>query len=597
MKWIKNKIDGRLVKSTAEQWKISLLMSSILHRRAIMSSAEDIPYFINRTVYMQHDPFLLHDILPAIKRIFYAQQHKERVFVFGDRDADGITATAALCRGLALEHIMHNWKVPCGEEGYGLTAAAVEECKENNIALIITVDCGISNYSEIALAKKYNIDTIVIDHHNIPHTPPPALAIINPKQEHCRYPHKSLSGCTLVYKCMLAMQCYRGHNEHIIDYAQATKEILRTHDRYLSDRQKKYKYIFDEIAVLAALSTVADMMPLLNENRTIVQHGIGCMHTTKNKGVCALLRKREIAHTDITARMLAFQIVPILNAAGRFGHADIAVRLLLSDSASDVEELADRAISIHQTQKQTVKQGWCMYYQHAKESYELLKQRAVLVSGDKIPTGITGLLANKLLQEFHVATIVISTSTPRITGSIRCGSEQKATEILSLFATFFSNWGGHDRAAGFTLKEDCYERFVHALRNHFLNNTVPVPSSSTIHIDAEIPRALLTHEIFDTNHALEPFGQAFSPIIYFTTEVTVSDMQLLGKDEAHARLLLNTGLLKMPAIFWNCSKYFGRVLKAHNVINIIYNLEHNYFRHTEEKRLSIIDAELYTHLR
>ena len=561
-----------------------------------MSSEEEIPYFINRTVHMQHNPFLLYDILPAIKRIFYAQKNKERVFIFGDRDADGITATAALCKGLALEHIMYEWRVPCGDEGYGLTIAAVEECKKNNIALIITVDCGISNYSEIVLAKKYNIDTIVIDHHNIPHTRPPAVAIINPKQEHCQYPHKSLSGCALVYKCMLAMQCYRGLNGHISDYTCTAEEISRIHHRYLSDKNKRYKYIFDELAVLAALSIVADMMPLLNENRTIVQHGIECMHVTSNKGVCALLRKREIAHTDITARMLAFQIVPILNAAGRFGHADIAVRLLLSDSISDVEELTERVISIHQTQKQTVNQGWRIYYQHAKESYEMLKQRAAIVVGDTIPAGITGLLANKLLQEFHVATIVISVSTQKITGSIRCGSEQKATEILSLFANFFSNWGGHDRAAGFTLKEDDYEGFVHALRNHFLNNTVPVPSSSTIYIDAEIPKALLTHELFDTNHILEPFGQAFSPIVYFTTEVTVSDIKLLGKDEAHARLLLNTGTLKMPAVFWNCSKYFGRVLKAHNVINIIYNLEYNYFRHTEEKRLSIIDAELYTHV-
>lgn len=678
MEWVKSELDYQLVKSIAKRRQIPTLIAAVLNRRTVPDSEQELRYFIDRSVYEQHSPFLLRGMLPAIRRLLVAKKRRERVLIFGDRDADGITATVVLVYGLRMVGVECEWRVPCGDDAYGLSVAAVEECVEKRISLIVTVDCGISNHKEIQMARTHNIDTIVIDHHNPPATLPPAIVVINPKQKGCRYPYKLLSGCTLAYKFVLAMQYYRAglyhkqlvalritpsslhcavgmrldtisHTRYPVrrlwrmvgrltsgaaglprflaygvllthkplllmrilfrravvvplvpdadaaaDAALRRESVRSAYHHYIVHKNQLYDYAFHEMAVLAAISAVADMMPLRNENRTIVANGIAGMHHCKNEGLHALLRKRELLHADVTARALAFTIIPLLNAAGRFGHSDLAVQLLLTTDIQEADRLAERMVSIHKHQKSIVEDVWHTHYAEAAESKRALNGHGVIISGDDIPNGVTGLLANKLLGEHETIAIVISLDGQHISGSIRCGDEACATDIAGRFSDAFSNWGGHDRAAGFTVLPAAYQRFSTDIQ-HYIKTKAHVTTQSsknTIQIDAEIPRPLLTLALFDKNRMLEPFGQAFPLIVYYTQRVVITRITLLGKRENHAKLLLDTGTVKLPAIFWNCSRYLGTVLRADRTINILYNLECNHFRHNTEQRLSIIDATL-----
>ena len=699
MQWVKNGLDYRLVKSTAKRWQMPTMLAAVLHRRMISDSAEELKYFINRSIYGQHSPFLLPDVVPAIRRILKAKKLKQKILIFGDRDADGITATVTLLEGLRLEGLDCDWQVPCADDPYGLSMAAVERCADSGISLIITVDCGISNHNEIAAARAQGIDTIVIDHHNPAATLPPAVAVINPKRQDCAYPCPSLSGCALAYKFILAMQYYRSRLYgkrlvifHIDTHRGATclyvyaatnlgelratrhamrplwqrllplsavtsgrryalyaalsasnpslatdvllrhavvipfardsqsasdtpnpdasnpdasnpdtpnpdipdiEDIHRAHYRYIVSKNRAYDYAFNELAPLAALSTIADMVPLMNENRIIVDHGIRNMPLAINEGLRALFRKKELPLANLTARILAFNIIPLLNAAGRLGHADLAVRLLLTKDIRDAERAADRLVAIHKDQKNIMRNVQQQYHGQAADSYRTLDRRGVIIAGQTIPAGVTGLLANALLNEFHTMAVVISCGEDKVNGSMRCDHSRKATEIIGRFSELLSNWGGHDRAAGFTVLDGEYDRFLVALTRHLQRDGARNGAAQTIEIDAEIPRSLLNNSLFETNSMLEPFGQAFPPIVYYTKEMVISNVKILGKEERHAKLLLDTGAAKVPAAFWNCARYFGTVLKANNTIDIIYNLEYNYFRHNMERRLSIIDAALH----
>jgi len=641
MQWMKSEVNSESVKATAARLGIPTLTAAILHRRMSAHSAEQMNYFINASVHAQHDPFLLRDMLPALERIAEGCARREKVLIFGDRDVDGVTSTALLYRGLSAEGLACRWQVPCGEGEYGLSPSVIEACVRDSISLIITVDCGISNYDEIVAAQEHGIDTIVIDHHNPPAVLPPARAIINPKQEGCHYPHTSVSACMLVYKCMLALHYYQAgwHEMGGITPAQAkesaapggesallaegstaqTEEsavqaeeaatsggefapphshapISPAHHRYLAERNPRYAEAFNEGAVLAALSTIADMMPLVDENRLIVDYGLQCMAATKNKGIHTLLRKRDLTSLPITARSLAFNFIPLLNAAGRLGNADVAVELLLADEIMHVEEHANRVIAIHGQQKKMVEKYWDSYRRQAKESLQSLRGQALIIADANIPSGITGLLANKLLREFHAPAVVISLGEEKINGSMRNDGGEGAAKILSGFSDLLIAWGGHDRAAGFTVKQEAYPDFMSGLRDYYGSRARlsaehnDLDSEGQISIDAEIPKPLLTYELFETERLLEPFGQAFPPIVYCTKALTITNIQLLGQQERHAKLLLNTGNLKMPAVFWNCSKHLGDALRVDNVIDVVYNLDYNYFRHVMERRLSIIDV-------
>lgn len=602
MRWIKREIDSRVVRSIAQRWQFPLMLAAILNRRAVSDSEDELCYFTKRSISEQHNPFLLHDILPAIQRVERAWRKKEQILIFGDRDADGITATVVLTKGLRAFGMTCEWRVPTDNEQYGLSFAAVEQCIERNISLIITVDCGVSNHAEIELAKKHGIDTIVIDHHNPSDIPPLAIAIINPKQDSCRYPYSLISGCTVVCKVILAMQCYAhiykafvsdsGSNDFDSVSAIDPDLLLRTFPQFIAQKDTADDESFHEIVLLAAVSTIADMMPLLNENRIIVSRGIRHICDCKNEGMRALLRKKELSTTDITARVLSFNIIPLLNAAGRSGQADLAVQLLLAADAREADGLANQMVMIHKQQKTILQDAWSTYHTQAHKSHRELNGHCVVVCGDAIPNTITGLLANKLQREFDSAAIVIARNSQKISGSIRCGSEWRATDLARFFSEFFSNWGGHDRAAGFTVLPDQYDQFVDSLWQRLRQQSKTEKPVHAIQIDAEIPCPLLVDTLFDANDALEPFGQAFPPVIYYTQKVTVSSISLLGKDERHAKLLLDTGTVRMPAIFWNCSQYLGTILRVNNTIDIVYNVEYNYFRHNKEKRLSIIDAAL-----
>lgn len=693
MTFRKSELDQSIVKRLATEYGISIALAAIIYRRGLHTLGDDIKYYFDNALAQQNSPFLFKDMSKALARIARAARDNENVLVFGDRDADGTTATTIMHHGLLLHNIRSRWRVPCADEPYGLTENVIHYCEKEHISLIITVDCGISNLEAITLANSKQIDTIVFDHHNPQHALPPAYAIINPKLTDSGYPVDFISGCVLAYKFHIALQfsqcaqyqkslCLlqcQAHGEEIrisgivqnnlictrsfqytwqrtgapdpadlraliatlqqselfvtdhqqwkmllaygVDalqskqvtlihagaatagaeqsnaYQESEQDMLhRVLIEHLCAQHTAFNTVWEHYCVLAALSTIADMMPLKGENRTIVRAGMHRLFNGYFPGLHALLRKQALIRGDVTARMLSFSIIPLINAAGRLGAADKAVELLLEQDTERANQIADELTALNVERKSMCDSAWEHVIQDAQASFKTCQRKCVIVAHTNIVRGITGLLANKLLATFKVPCIVISLMSEQAAGSIRCNKTLKATQFLKVHADFFHEWGGHDRAGGFQIAAQDVASCIKAFERYFLNRALQSISEPLI-IDAEMPRKNLDHTIFDIAHMLEPYGQEFPQLLFYTPSMCIKELKIIGRGENHAKMLLDSSYHTIPALFWNCQEYIGTTLAVNAAIDIIYNVEINSFRHQIEKRLIIIDAQISKHIK
>lgn len=474
-----------------------------------------------------HDPFLFKDMAKAVAIIFSAINENKSITVHGDYDADGVCSSAILVNALKkLGAKKVGVFIPHREtDGYGLNNNTINYLKTNGTDLIITCDCGVSNFNEVALAKELGIQVIITDHHVVPEKVPPADAIIHHLVPGETYPDKGMAGCGVAFK--LVQGLLREHKK--------THETLvdgQTHESY-------EKWQLD----LVALATIGDMVPLFGESRTLVRYGLTVLNKTKNIGIKKLLRVAGIVDESgrpkkgaFDTHTVGFQIVPRLNAAGRMDHANSAFALLTTEDEKEAEKLAlqlnKNNLDRQKITEQMVSQARIQIKETGQENNKM-----IFVLGEKWATGILGLVAGKLKDEFYKPVLVMSLNEGEISGSGRSIIEFDIIKTLQKNSQFFSKFGGHPQACGFSLiNTEVLEDFKTALLKRAEEILAGFELIPQIDIDTEINLEDINWQLYDLLQKFEPFGQGNEEPKYITNNLTVLEIMPVGQEGKHLKL-------------------------------------------------------------
>ncbi len=532
------------------------------------------------------DPFLFKDMSKAIERILTAIEKQEKITVHGDYDADGVSSSAILVSTLeALGAKNVDAFLPHREiDGYGLNTNTIELLKKEGTNLIITCDCGVSNAKEVLLGNKLGIDTIITDHHAIPDKLPLAIAIIHPKIEGENYPDKELCGAGVAFKLMQGL---------LIEHKKQNKLLIN------GEKHEAWeKWMLDMVAI----ATVADMVPLLGESRTLTKYGLIVLNKTKRIGMQKLLLEARLRNDDgtnskeFTADTIGFQIAPRINAAGRLNHANVAYKLMITN---DPIEATDLAFELNKNNKDRQKLTET-YTGEAEEQIEKdQKENPILfVIGKKWSPGIVGLIASRIKEKYQKPTIAMAHHEGKIMGSGRSIEGFNMIESMQEIPENFDKFGGHPMACGFTLVNlDSLETFKENLTKKYYEKTNGKDLSPTLEIDAEITIEDVNWELYDILDKFKPFGKDNPKPKYLAKNVNVKDVSHLGKDGRHLKILAQHKTPKIKKIIgWNfCGKdsedNWCKILKPDDKIDIVFEISINEWNGHRDLQLTIVDLK------
>lgn len=704
MIWNKKDIGRDLVRELTGRYGCDALTASILARRNIIEGS-DLLFYLEDDLRYLHNPFLFSEMEDAVDRILDARDEGEKVLIFGDRDVDGITSTTLLYQALTDLGMDVAWRVPSGNDPYGLTLAAVEEHAANFGTLIITVDNGISCFGEIARANELGIDVIIVDHHNPPDQIPDAVAIINPKMEDSGYPFRDLAGCAVVWKLISALRfgtndlykqqiCLlnvRPANEAYIIEAVKTVNMTETEriaetivpgmvsisqtrllpflqgqqifvwDSAMQEKQlakifgKGVEFNFLDISAeisrdipavrgmgllklkdlsrigryqdkpvseldgflnifitflqrkngvfgkreteelqLVALGTLADLMPLKNENRILVRRGLAAINAQPRAGLAELLARQGLAGKKAGTSDLAWQISPAINATGRMGKPELAVSLLLSGDQAERNRLSEEVIKLNTDRKQMGSDGWTVVEPLARESFERLNGNLVMAASADIHRGVTGIMANRLASCFKVPAIVICfMEDGTAIGSMRSARGLHLETLLAPCADLFIDHGGHAFAAGFSFKRDRLDEFTSRIAA--LSAAIEFPdteSSEEIDIDAELPHEYLTPALLELSDRFEPYGEGNDQLVFLAKRMRILTADIMGKTEKqHLKLTFDCGKYKWPAIFWQAAERLNRDFRIGDTVDAVFQVNRNTFNGAEIPQMILQDVQ------
>jgi single-stranded-DNA-specific exonuclease len=452
---------------------LSLRLLELLARRHV--STAELGTFFTEPEAGLFEPGLLPDSATVADRIATARRTGERVMVFGDFDADGLTGLAILVRTLRILGIPADAYVPDRlGEGHGLSLAAIAAAETAGIRLIITVDCGSSSGSEIDAAARHGIDVIVTDHHRIPPDPPAALCLVNPLRPDSRYPHRRLAGSGIAFKlAQLLLRDAPGGASLALD---------------LTD--------------LATIGTVADVSPILGENRSIARLGLDRMRRAPRAGIAALLSRASIAAEDVDLETVGFVLAPRINAAGRMGDARDALQLLLTDDPDEADALAQRLDGVNDVRRQATRE--VVAEAEAAIGVVAASHAAILVRGPW-PVGIVGLVASKLVDRTGRPAVVGAELGDMIRGSCRSAAGFDLADALHSCSDLFSRYGGHAGAAGFELPVDRWPAFVERF-TRLAAAALPADPRPELHLDLALAASEVDYPLLRELARLAPTG-------------------------------------------------------------------------------------------
>jgi len=471
--------------------------SSLLYARGIRTD-EDIRRFLNPSLSDLHDPFLLPGMEKAVKLLREAIEARDTILVYGDYDADGVCASSILLETLHEEGASLAYRIPFRHtEGYGLNPDAVREIARK-AKVLITVDCGVSNAEEVALAKELGLTVIVTDHHQPPETLPPADVVMDPLLGN--YPFPFLCGAGVALKICQALQGMAGVEKRLD---------------------------------LAALATVADIVPLRDENRVIVREGLSRIASTSRPGLKALLESSGTAVPS--ADDLAFRLAPRLNAAGRLGDAKLGVHLLLTRDPEKARYIAGLLEEANRTRQSLErKMTAAAVAQLSPES--LAAAHVILVSGENWNPGLIGLTAGRLCERFHLPVIALSVAGDTAVGSCRSIPGVNIFRMLSSCADLLERFGGHEQAAGLTVRTDRIPLLRRRLEQLIAESAPEECFLPSMEYDLSVPFRTWTPETLSLLSRLEPTGCGNPPPLFLLRDAEVQSLRRVGRDGAHLKL-------------------------------------------------------------
>ena len=467
-----------------------------------------------------HDPMLLPGMERAVSRLRLAVDHGETVGVFGDFDVDGITGTAIVCEGLGALGARPVPYIPQRtDEGHGLSFGAIDSLVDSGASLIVTVDCGITDANEVAYASDRGVDVIITDHHVPPSGLPEAVACVNPRLEGSAYPFSELCGAGLALKVIHGL-----HQSWGVPYDPALLE-------------------------LAALGSVADLVPLLDENRYLVSRGVERLKITRRPGMLALFETARLSAEQLTSESIAFQIGPRLNAAGRMGNPADSLRLLTTSSPEEAAILAAKLEELNRERRAATEEASAL----AVEAVEAMPTlpHILVVAHEAIPQGVAGLAASRLVERYRRPAVVLSLNGEQAVASARSIPEFNIVEAIASASDLLVRYGGHAQAAGFTVSTDLIPEATERLLAHAGQLLEPLDLTPTLEIDAVARLPELTMDTYDWLASLEPFGKANRRPLFASIGVAVKEARLVGNNQQHLRLRVEQEGREIVALAFN----------------------------------------------
>jgi single-stranded-DNA-specific exonuclease len=511
------------------------------------------------------NPFDLQDVPAAVTRLRQALRGDEPIVVYGDFDADGVTATALLVQTLrALGGRVRPYIPDRVDEGYGLHEAALTQLAHDGARVVVTVDCGVRATEQIAHAKRLDLDVIVTDHHSPGPRPPKAVAVIDPKRDDSRYPFRELAGVGVAYR--LAQALLRSHRQ-----TPVTTQEVRLQEEDLVD--------------LVALGTVADLAPLLGENRTLVHRGLARINRMERPGIEALCRRAGLQPGQVDATAIGYSLGPRINAAGRMAHAKAAYQLLETAYPAEAERLAGELDRLNR-ERQTL----------TVETQERARQLALVTADEAsllfaaapdFPAGIVGLVASRLVDEFYRPAVVVEVGERVSKGSARSIPEFHITRALDECTPLLMRHGGHAAAAGFTVSNEHLDTLADQLRSLATEQLADVPLAATLSVDAQVELSRMSWELQRELAQLEPCGYANRHPLFLSRRVRVQGQRAVGKAGRHLKLRLSADGATWDAIAFRQGEWAG---KLPDQVDIVYRLEVNDWNDRRLLQLNVQDV-------
>ena len=498
--------------------EVPVLVGQLLVSRGI-DTAHKLESFLNLS-NLPHDPGLLPGMDQAVARLRRAVNQGERVGVFGDFDVDGITGTAIMCEGLESLGAFPIPYIPQrGGEGHGLSRGAIDSLSDQGATLIVTVDCGITDADEVDYASSLGVDVIITDHHVPPEGLPKAVACVNARLPDSEYPFDELCGAGLALKVIDGL-----HQSWQVPYDPALLE-------------------------LAALGSVADLVPLVDENRYIVSTGVERLRETRRPGLLALYQNSRLVPRDVTSENISFQIAPRLNAAGRMGDPAHSFRLLTTRSADEAATLAEMLEEMNRERRSATEHAMELALERVEAMPSL--PYLLVVADEAIPQGVAGLVASRLVERYRRPAAVLSVNGDQAVASARSVPEFNVIESIKSTSDLLLRFGGHSQAAGFTIPTSLIGEVSQRLNQCAEEQLSSMSLSPLLEIDAMAELPQLTWDLHEWLDSLEPFGRGNRRPIFASLNVSVSDARFVGYSNQHLRLRVEQGGQTMTALAFN----------------------------------------------
>ncbi len=566
-RWILREADESVVSLLSEQLKIPPLVARILALRGLNDPDSARRYLSSSLRSDLPSPFLIAGMEQAAGRLVRALERKELICVWGDYDVDGTTGTAALVSflrevgGEVIYYIPHRI-----DEGYGLNPEGLKQLSSQGVRLVVSVDCGISNYEEVELARSMGIDVVIVDHHELPPNLPPAFAITNPHRPDCSFPDKGLSGAGLAFYLIIGL---RAKLREAGWFGASESPDIR---RYLD---------------IVTLGTIADMVPLTGVNRVLARRGLTELGGSTRPGVVALKQVARLPPGEISAGQVGFQLGPRINAAGRMDAGLKVVEMLTTESQEVALRIAQE-LDEHNRERQAMEAQVLAEALSQVDADPLLKERYSIVLGrEGWHPGVLGIVASRIVERFHRPTVVIAFSQGAGKGSARSIRGFHMVEGLRCCADFLEKFGGHEYAGGLSIKQEKFPSFLTRFEEIARNSLAPEDLIPVLEVDAELEFSEIGLSLVRHIETLKPFGIGNPEPLFVTKAVEVSERRDFS---GGSRLRLRQGGKSLGAVVFGLEKDFPASPGAN--IDLVYRLTENEWNGSSAVELRIIDCRL-----
>ncbi|MEK7229885.1 MAG: single-stranded-DNA-specific exonuclease RecJ, partial [Candidatus Binatota bacterium] len=566
-RWVLREADESVVSLLSEQLKIPPLVARILALRGLNDPDSARRYLSSSLRSDLPSPFLMAGMEQAAGRLVRALERKELICVWGDYDVDGTTGTAALVSflreagGEVIYYIPHRI-----DEGYGLNPEGLRRLSSQGVRLVVSVDCGISNYEEVELAHNMGIDVVIVDHHELPPNLPPEFAITNPHRPDCSFPDKGLSGAGLAFYLIIGL---RAKLREAGWFGASESPDIR---RYLD---------------IVTLGTIADMVPLTGVNRILTRRGLTELGGSTRPGVVALKQVARLPPGEISAGQVGFQLGPRINAAGRMDAGLKVVEMLTTESHEVALRIAQE-LDEHNRERQAMEAQVLEEALSEVDADPLLKERYSIVLGrEGWHPGVLGIVASRIVERFHRPTVVIAFSQGAGKGSARSIRGFHMVEGLRCCADFLEKFGGHEYAGGLSIKQEKFPSFLTRFEEIARNSLAPEDLIPVLEIDAELEFSEIGLSLVRHIETLKPFGIGNPEPLFVTKAVEVSERRDFS---GGSRLRLRQGGKSLGAVVFRLEKDFPASPGAN--IDLVYRLTENEWNGSSAVELRIIDCRL-----